>query len=105
MQPAANELAEAFNKTIIKILKMSVSSSKRDWTEKPGECLSAYRTTVRNPIGNMPFSLVYERKVVLTLEIQIPSLRFALVTKMIKEDNHRLRLQELEMLDDKRLQA
>jgi len=39
------------------------------------------------------------------LEIQIPSLCVALTTHMTDEDNHRLHLQELEALDDKRLQA
>jgi len=43
--PAANELEEAFNKTIIKLLKKFVSASKRDWNEKLRECLWAYRTT------------------------------------------------------------
>ena len=33
------------------------------------------------------------------------SLRVALATKMTKEDNDRLRLQELEALDEKRLQT
>ena len=33
------------------------------------------------------------------------SLRVTLATKMTKEDNDRLRLQELEALDEKRLQA
>jgi len=37
--PAANGLVKAFNKTIIKLLKKFVSSSKRDWNEKLGECL------------------------------------------------------------------
>jgi len=35
----------------------------------------------------------------------MPSLQVALLTRMIKEDNDRLRLQELEDLDEKRLQA
>jgi len=48
-----------------------------------------------------PFSLVYRCEVVLLLEIQIPSLRIALTTEM----KHRLRLQELKILDDKCLQA
>ena len=38
----ANGLAEAFSKTIIKLLKKFVSSSKRDWDEKLSECLWAY---------------------------------------------------------------
>ena len=35
----------------------------------------------------------------------MPSLRVALITKITSEDNDRLRLQELEALDEKRLQA
>ena len=31
--PTANSLAEAFNKTIIKLLMKFISSSKRDWNE------------------------------------------------------------------------
>jgi len=40
--PAANGLAEAFNKTIIKLLKKFNFSSKRDWNEKLNECIWAY---------------------------------------------------------------
>ena len=39
------------------------------------------------------------------LEIQIPSLRVALTIEMTNEEKHRLRLQKLEALDDKCLQA
>jgi len=59
---------------------------------------------VRTPICNMPFSLVYGCIAVIPLEIQMSSLRVALVTKIIEGDNDRLRLQELEALDEKRLQ-
>ena len=103
--PAANGLAEAFNKTIIKLLKKFVSTSKRDWNERLGECLWAYRTTVRTATGCTPFSLTYGCEAVLPLEIQIPSLRIALATRMTEAENDRLRLQELEALDEKRLRA
>ena len=53
----------------------------------------------------MPFSLVCGCEAVLPLKIQIPSLQVALATKMTDEEQHILRLQELEALDDKRLQA
>jgi len=39
--PATNGLAEAFNKTIIKLLKKFISTSKRNWNEKLSECLRA----------------------------------------------------------------
>ena len=42
---------------------------------------------------------------IIPLEIQVLSLRVALTTKITSEDNDRLRLQELEALDEKRLQA
>ena len=60
---------------------------------------------IQAPIGNTPFSLVYGCEAVIPLEIQMPLLRVALATKMTKEDNDLLRLQELEALDEKRLQA
>ena len=51
------------------------------------------------------FFLVYGCEAVLQLEIQIPSLRVALTTRMTDEEKHRLCLQELKTLDDKHLQA
>src|SRR5438270_14003260 len=103
--PPANGLAEAFNKTIAKILNKFVSKSQRDWDEKLGECLWAYRTTVRTPTKATPFSLVYGCKAVLPLEIQIPSLRIAITSSMTEEEKHKQRLAQLEELDDKRLKA
>ena len=101
----ANGLAEAFNKTIRKLLKKFISKSQRDWDDKLSECLWAYYATVRTPTKATPFSLVYGYEVVLPLEIQIPSLRVALTTDKTNEKKHRLQLQELEALNDKRLQA
>ncbi|KAK4384600.1 hypothetical protein Sango_3044200 [Sesamum angolense] len=46
---AANGLAEAFHKTLCKLLKKVVAKSKHDWHERIGEALWAYRTTVRTP--------------------------------------------------------
>ena len=42
---------------------------------------------------------------VLPLEVQISSLRVALTTKIVDKEKNWLHLQELEVLDDKRLQA
>ncbi|KAJ6813181.1 uncharacterized protein M6B38_147455 [Iris pallida] len=95
--PAANGLAEAFNKTASNSAR-SLFSNKHDWNEKLGECLWAYRTTVRTATGNTPFSLVYGSEAVLPLETQIPSLRVALTYQLTTDDNYRRRLQELEAL-------
>jgi len=51
------------------------------------------------------FFLIYGCEAVIPLEIQILSLRVALATKMTKGDNDWLHLQELEALDERRLQA
>ncbi|TYK27554.1 uncharacterized protein E5676_scaffold22G00230 [Cucumis melo var. makuwa] len=102
---AANGLAEAFNKTLCNLLKKIVSKSKRDWQERIGEALWAYRTTHRTPTGVTPYSLVYGVEVVLPLEREIPSLRMAVQEGLTTEDNVKLRLQELEALDEKRLEA
>jgi len=48
---------------------------------------------------------VYGCEAELPLENQIPSLRVALTTKMAEEEKHRLRPKELEVFDDKHLQA
>ncbi|KAA0056390.1 uncharacterized protein E5676_scaffold120G002700 [Cucumis melo var. makuwa] len=102
---AANGLAEAFNKTLCNLLKKIVSKSKRDWQERIGEALWAYRTTHRTHTGVTPYSLVYGVEAVLPLEREIPSLRMAVQEGLTTEDNVKLRLQELEALDEKRLEA
>ncbi|KAA0062673.1 uncharacterized protein E6C27_scaffold79G001930 [Cucumis melo var. makuwa] len=102
---AANGLAEAFNKTLCNLLKKIVSKSKRDWQERVGEALWAYRTTYRTSTKVTPYSLVYGVEVVLPLEIEIPSLRMVVQEGLTTEDNVKLRLQELETLNEKRLEA
>ena len=103
--PAANGLAEAFNKTLCNLLKKIVNKSKRDWHERIEEALWAYRTTHRTPTQATPFSLVYGVEAILPLEKQIPSLRIALQEELTSDENAQLRLAELEALDEKRLEA
>ncbi|KAL0461136.1 UNVERIFIED_CONTAM: hypothetical protein Slati_0001200 [Sesamum latifolium] len=102
---AVNGLAEAFNKTLCNLLKKVVSKSKRDLLEKIGEALWAYWTTHQTATQATPYSLVYGVEVVLPLESQIPSLRIVIQEGLTIEDNARLRLEVLEALDEKRLEA
>jgi len=101
----ANGLAKAFNKTLCNLLKKVVAKSKREWHERLGEALWAYQTTYKTPAQSTPYALVYGVEAVLPLEIQIPSLRVAILEGLSKDDNHTLFLAELESLDEKRLQA
>ncbi|KAL0406509.1 UNVERIFIED_CONTAM: Transposon Tf2-12 polyprotein [Sesamum latifolium] len=102
---AANGLAEAFNKTLCSLLKKVIAKSKRDWHERIEEALWAYRTTVRTPTQSTPYSLVYIVEAVLPLEQQIPLLRIAIQEGLTEEENARIWLEELEALDEKRLEA
>ncbi|KAH6776184.1 hypothetical protein C2S52_013745 [Perilla frutescens var. hirtella] len=102
---AANGLAEAFNKTLCNLLKKMVGKSKRDWYERIGEALWAYRTTHWTPTQATPYLLVYGVEAIIPLEQQISSLRITIQESLTEEENARLRLEELEALDEKRLEA
>ena len=69
------------------------------------EALWAYRITVRTPTQATPYSLVYGTEAILPLEVEIPSLRVALQYKTTDEERKRIRLDELDALDEKRLAA
>ncbi|XP_073119596.1 uncharacterized protein [Henckelia pumila] len=102
---AANGLAEAFNKILCNLLKKIIAKSKKDWHERIGEALWAYGTTYRTPTQATPYALVYGVEAVVPLEQQIPSLRIAIQEGLTEEENAHLRLEELEALDEKRLEA
>ncbi|KAL2944011.1 Gypsy retrotransposon integrase-like protein 1 [Bienertia sinuspersici] len=101
----ANRLVEAFNKTLCTLLSKVTARHKKDWHERLGEALWAYRTTYKSATQATPYSLVYGVEAILPLEIQIPSLRMAIQEGLTEEENAKLRLAELEALDEKRLGA
>ncbi|XP_074314436.1 uncharacterized protein LOC141649650 [Silene latifolia] len=102
---SANGLAEVFNKTLCNLLRKVVAKSKRDWHERIGEALWAYHTTYKTPTQATPYALVYGVEAVLPLELQIPSLRIAFQEGLTDDENDKLRLAELEALNEKRLEA
>ncbi|XP_070028784.1 uncharacterized protein [Nicotiana sylvestris] len=65
----------------------------------------SYRTTYRTLIQVTPYSLVYGVEAVLPLEHQIPSLQLTIQEGLTDEENARLRFEELEALDEKRLES
>lgn len=103
--PQANGMAEAFNKTLGKILKKTVDKHRRDWHDRLYEALWAYRVTVRTPTQATPYSLVYGSEAVLPLEIQLPSLLVAIHDELTKDEHIRLRFQELDAVEEERLGA
>ena len=77
----------------------------KDWHLQINPALWAYRTSIRTPTGATPFSLVYGAKAVLPVEVEIPSLRVSLQDLIIDEDRRISRLQELDLLDERRQEA
>ncbi|KAL0286982.1 UNVERIFIED_CONTAM: hypothetical protein Sradi_7134700 [Sesamum radiatum] len=63
------------------------------------------RTTIRTPTQSTPYALVYGVEAFLPLEQQISSLRIVIQEGLTEEENARIRLEELEALDEKRLEA
>ncbi|XP_021717931.1 uncharacterized protein LOC110685714 [Chenopodium quinoa] len=86
----ANGLAEAFNKTLCNLLSKVVAKSKRDWHEKIGEALWAYRTIYKNATQSTPYALVYGVEAILPLELQIPSLRIVIQEGLTSDENDKL---------------
>jgi hypothetical protein len=103
--PQANGLAEAFNKTLGKILNKIVTKNRRDWHDRLFEALWAYRVFVRTPTQATPYSLVYGSEAVLPLEVQLPSLRVAIHEGISNDEQIKLRFQGLNALEEGRLQA
>jgi hypothetical protein len=88
-----------------KILKKTVIKNRRDWHDHLFEALWAYRVTVRTLTQATPYSLVYGSEAILPLEVQLPSLWVAVHEEMIKDEQIRLRFQELDVLEESHLQA
>ena len=76
-----NGTVEMANKNLKKIIEKTTDTYK-DWHEKLPFALHAYCTTVRTSTGATPFSLVYGMEAVLPTEVEIPSLRVLMETKL-----------------------
>ena len=80
--------------------------------ETSGECseklpfaLWAYRISFHTSIGATPYSLLYGMETVLPVEIEMGSLRIALKQQIPEADWAQARLDQLNLLDDRRLRA
>jgi hypothetical protein len=104
--PQGNGQAESTNKTLISIIKKTTENVRAsDWPEKLIEALWAYRTSIRTPTGQTPYALTYGMEAVVPYELMIPSLRITLNSQLADEDRRQALLSQLELLDEKRLQA
>ncbi|XP_076914491.1 uncharacterized protein LOC143573519 [Bidens hawaiensis] len=60
---------EVTNRGIKRILEKSVSQNCKDWSEKLGDTLWAFRTAYKTPIGTTLFKLVYGKACHLLVEL------------------------------------
>jgi len=69
------------------------------------EALWAYRTTWRNTTGFSPYELVFGKNAIFPVEFEIKTLRTTLAVNLNLTDAQTARLQQLQELDEKRLDA
>ncbi|RDX91772.1 Gag-Pol polyprotein, partial [Mucuna pruriens] len=103
-RPKMNGAVEAANKNIKKIVQKMVVTYK-DWHEMLPYALHGYRTSVRTSTGATPYSLVYGTEAVLPIEVEIPSLRFLAEVELEEAEWIQQRLDQLNMIDEKILNA
>ena len=59
--PQTNGITERFNKTLMEMLSMFVSSHQKDWDEYLPYVVHAYRTSVHDSTRESPFYLMHGR--------------------------------------------
>ncbi|XP_016747203.1 uncharacterized protein [Gossypium hirsutum] len=99
-----NGAVEGVNKNIKRIIGKMTKTYKDRHRNLPF-ALYAYRTSVRTSTGATPFSLVYWMEVVLPIEVEIPSLRVLMETKLEESEWVRARYDQLNLIEGKRLKA
>ena len=103
-RPKMNDIVEAVNKNIKKIIqKMTVTYKDRH--EMLPFSLHSYCTIMRTSTGATPFSLVYVMEVVLPTKVQIPSLRILKDAGMSKDEWIQTQLDQINLIDEKRIAA
>jgi len=67
--------------------------------------LHVYRTAVRTSTGATPYTLVYRMKVLMLLEVEIPSLRVLVDFKLEEVEKVKVRYEQLNLINKKRIAA
>ena len=78
--------------------------TSRDWLKKFPFALWVYRTSFCTSTGATPYFLVYGMEAVLPIKIEIGSLRVALEQQILEADWAQARLDQLNLLDERRLE-
>ncbi|KAI5323866.1 hypothetical protein L3X38_032939 [Prunus dulcis] len=103
--PQSSGQAEASNKVIKGILGKMIENNPKEWHSLLSNTLWAYRTSRRSGTGMTPFTLTYGHDAVLPLEIFVRSLRVARHGEWSKYVYNQAMAQELDDLEEVRLDA
>ena len=77
----------------------------KDWHEMIPFALHGYRTFVHTLTGETPFSIVYGMEATLPVEVEIPSLRVIMETKLSEAEWVHNRFDQLNLIKEKRITA
>jgi len=97
--PQTNGQAEVSNKEIKKILEKTVSSSRKDWSNRLDEAFWAYRTTFKTPTSLSPFQLIYGEAYHLLVELEHKAywaIKFLNFDPKVVGEKRKVKLHELE---------
>lgn len=97
-----NGVVEAAIKNIKKIVQKMVLTYK-DWDEVLPFSLHGFRTSVRTSTRATPFSLVYGMEALLPIELEIPSLRVLMDTKLDEAECIQSRFDQIRKAHDNTL--
>ncbi|RDX87614.1 Retrovirus-related Pol polyprotein, partial [Mucuna pruriens] len=103
-RPKMNGIAEAANKNLKKIVQKMLVTYK-DWHEMLPYALHEYRSSVRTSTGTTPYSLVYDTKAVLRVEVEIPSLMVMVEVELEEAEWIQQCLDQLNLIEEKHLIA
>ncbi|XP_065639091.1 uncharacterized protein LOC136071563 [Quercus suber] len=98
----ANRQVEVAKGSLLKIIKTRLEGAKGVWPDELPGVLWAYRTTVKTPMGEIPFKLAYESEAVIPTEVHMASHR---VIKYQDEENKEQLHLNLDLLDEVRIDA
>lgn len=97
-----NGVVETINKNLKKIIHKMIVTYK-DWHEILLYAFHAYQTIIRTSTGATLYSLEYEMKTVMPLEVEISSLRILINVKLKESEWEKLKFKQFNIINEKRL--
>eukprot|EP00253_Pinus_taeda_P009638 PITA_09638 len=103
--PQGNEVLEASNKNLIRIIRKSITDNQRNWHNALTNSLWADRVTPKVALENSPYSLIYGHEAILPPNITLPSLQLSQASKGTPSALLQERIKQLVKLEELRDKA